>query len=97
MNYFDYASKTIDNENREYKGVALRIPNFSLYKEYFEEYVVDEKTCYRPDKIAHEIYDDYTLSWVLDEINAIKHMKEYTYNKVIYYLPYAILNSLGVI
>lgn len=97
MNYFEFAKKTTDEESIEYSGLAFSIPDFSLYKEYFLEYYVDETTSYRPDKIAHDLYDDYTLSWIIDEINFIKHPKEYTINKIVKYLPLNILSQLGVL
>jgi len=96
MSYFDYSTILTDDEDKEYSGVNFNIPNFLLYKENYLEYPITAHTEYRPDLIANDIYGDFTLSWVLDEINNIYHLSEYTNGKTIYYLPYSILNQLGV-
>lgn len=97
MSYFNFSTILTDDEGKEYSGVNFNIPDFTVYKEFYKEYPITSSTEFRPDLIANDIYGDFTLSWVLDEINNIYHMSEYTKDKTINYLPYSILNTLGVL
>jgi hypothetical protein len=98
MNYDNYTETLIDiNDNKEYSGLAFYIPDFSIYKDDLENYEITIKTQYRPDVIANDIYSDYSLSWVIDEINNFNHIKEYELGKVIKILPYNIVIGLGII
>ena len=78
MNFFESCATLIDNQNfDEYKGVnSYRL----LYSQTSDvvPYVILPTQQFRPDKICSILYDDPTLSWVLDDLNNFKHgIKEY--------------------
>lgn len=97
MKYFDYSKKFIDDDGKEYSGICFYIPNLSDMKDSFISFTITVEYEFRPDKIAYLLYNDDKLSWVLDEINNINHIKEYEHGKTIFYLPYNILVSAGIV
>jgi hypothetical protein len=78
MNFFDYNATLNDSVTFEdYKGVnSYRIvydktQDVSVYK-------ILPTQQFRPDKICSDLYDDPSLTWVLDDLNNFKHgIKEY--------------------
>lgn len=103
MRNFDDYSKVYNLYYERYNmilqtsGIAY-IPDFSLYKEYFKSYTIPTYQAYRPDKIVFELWGNQFLVWILNAINNFDDgIKEYTSNRVIYYLEKNVLQNIGVI
>jgi hypothetical protein len=52
---------------------------------------------HRPDKIAYRLYQNATLSWIIDEANKFYNgFSEYTFDREIYYPSLQALNLMGI-
>lgn len=97
LNYFDNMEILYDEKNIPYTGIFNDI-DFRKYKTYFKTYRIKPEEQYRPDKIAWKLLKSQDLSWILDSINNFETgIKEYTQDRIIYYLDIQFLNNLGII
>ena len=92
--FSNYATTSVDENSKNYSNVMFSMPDFSAYEEDYKIYTITSKTEFRPDKIAMLIYEDDALSWVLDEINGLNRLSEYTRGKNIFYLPFSTISVL---
>ena len=97
-NLFDYGTIVSDLDiNRRtisYRSICYT-PKMPLKKYLFKTNILQTEK-YRPDKIAYRLFEDPTLSWVLDEINNLYSFKDYYPNREIYYLDNRGLNFIGI-
>jgi hypothetical protein len=72
-------------------------PDFYVYKNYYLKFLIEPKYQFRPDKIAYMLWNNQSLSWVLDAINNFTSLSEYYIAREIYYLNSDFLVSLGIL
>lgn len=93
----DYSSMFLDENNNFFSGLCY-VPDFSLYSQLFKDYEIKAEQEFRPDKIAWELWNDQNAIWILNEINDLTNgISEYTQGRIIKYLDYNSLVSIGVI
>lgn len=92
---FDFANiLSSDTDNRQNYSVS-RPPRFPISGMIQDEIQSDEQ--YRPDKVADRIYNDPSLSWIIDEANNWFHLKEYTIGKKFLYPNENTLIQMGIL
>lgn len=96
MGYFNNVTILVDEDGKDYAGIAFNVPDFAKYQDKYKQYTVTARTAYRPDKIAWDVYGDDSMSWIIDEINGASHDSFYEQGKVIFFLPASFVNQLGV-
>lgn len=94
--YHEYSETFEDSIKKNYSGPSFNTPDLAAYSDQYRQYKLDITEVYRPDKIAYELYNNINLSWVLNEINHFTHPRQYTNGLIIYFVPEAILYSLGI-
>ena len=92
--FSNYSIISVDEDNKNYSNVMFAMPDFSVYEADYRIYTITAKTEFRPDRIAKLMFEDDSLSWVLDEINGLSRLSEYTRGKDIFYLPYQVVSVL---
>jgi hypothetical protein len=97
MKYFENNTLLSDDEDfKTYRGVNTYSLSYSLGD--LSIYEIQPNEQFRPDKICDKLYNDPSITWVLDDINNFKHgIKEYLPGKKIKYLSKAILTRNGII
>ena len=97
MNLFDNNAVLYDDDTSlPYKGInSYRI---AYSQDEIALHPISPEQQFRPDKICDELYDDPTLTWLLDDLNNFKHgIKEYLPNKNIKYLKRETLVRNGIL
>ena len=51
---------------------------------------------HRPDKVSFRLYGNPLFSWVIDEANSFYSLKDYTFDRVIYYPSSGALSLMGL-
>ena len=92
--FFDKGT-ILDDGEKKYRNVSY-VKNLS--RATLLKYKIEATEQYRPDKIAHDIYGDAELFWVLDLVNNFTHeFKEYKQGATILYPPEEILIQHNII
>lgn len=89
-NYFDFARIFTDEtikDNIQYRGTSYPSKVVTINKDALLTTTVATNEIYRSDKIAHRLYNDSSLFWLIDHANNFKHgFKEYYRGAKIFYI-----------
>jgi hypothetical protein len=98
IDFFKYGNivSTIDENYNviNYRSICYS-PKMPL-KQYMLKTKILQTEKYRPDKVSFRLFNDPTMSWVIDEINSFYNFSDYYPNREIYYLDSNGLSFMGL-
>jgi len=94
---FEYSGTYLGADNKKFSGICFGIPDFSIYKNDYVEYIISGAMAYKVNELAYLLYRAENLSWVLDEINHAYDISFYSQGTTIKYLPEKYLINMGIL
>lgn len=92
---FDFTKIITGNEDNRDNYSIVRIPQWPIKGMIEDEIQSDEQ--YRPDKVAYRVYNDASLSWIIDDANNWFHVKDYTIGRKFYRPSETTLVQMGIL